>query len=522
MRFSNKAIVIIFVAVLALPIAVASLSLPVQAANCPAPPTDKGAASANFTVTTAGTYRLWAHVFAASPSNNAFQVSFDGDCSSGIGGGTVAPATFNWVGSTTGTTSPVTLDLTAGSHTISIAGQDPKVGVDEILLDTDASCVPAGVGTNCQPAVTAITSKQSPKPTTANATPKKPALPVVAAYALGVALLAGLASLALARLPQLRGLRRWRFAFWLPIGIGIASGLLTAVALAAEDQAIKIAFSDATVSGQAQLVANADALNGKMVQFGAGATPSPTPSLSPKASPKPTQLKKSSSGSGTGSGVPAGSNCTNPSWSSSNPEDTDPIGADDVWWVNNDAWSGSHGPQSIYVCNQSSWYAVSNQPNVGGQVETYPDTEYDVGGRGNATKTIAQYHSITSTFSENFPAAGSWDAAYDLWLNNWGTEIMIWNEWTGTQLYWPSDKSVTVSLGGVPYWFQNNGGELIFFRQNQVKSGSVDILAAMNYLVSRGLIHSTDVPTQLEYGVEVCSTNGAETFPMTGLTFTLN
>jgi hypothetical protein len=33
---------------------------------------------------------------------------------------------------------------------------------------------------------------------------------------------------------------------------------------------------------------------------------------------------------------------------------------------------------------------------------------------------------------------------------------------------------------------------------------------------------STDVPTQLEYGVEVCSTTGAETFPMTGLTFSLS
>jgi hypothetical protein len=174
------------------------------------------------------------------------------------------------------------------------------------------------------------------------------------------------------------------------------------------------------------------------------------------------------------------------------------------------------------VCSASSWYATSNQPNIGGQVETYPSTEYDINGRGNATKTIAQYNSITSTFSENFPAAGSWDAAYDLWLNNWGTEIMIWNEWTGTQTYWPSDKSVTVSLGGVNYWFQSLGDEFIFFRQNQVKSGSVDLLAAMKYLVSKGLIKSTEVPTQLQYGVEVCSTVGTQTFPLTGLTFNLS
>jgi hypothetical protein len=72
----------------------------------------------------------------------------------------------------------------------------------------------------------------------------------------------------------------------------------------------------------------------------------------------------------------------------------------------------------------------------------------------------------------------------------------------------------------VPYHFYNNGREFIFFRDTMVKSGSVDILAAMKWLVSQGLVKSTDVPTQLEYGVEICSTNGPETFPLTGLTFT--
>jgi hypothetical protein len=221
-------------------------------------------------------------------------------------------------------------------------------------------------------------------------------------------------------------------------------------------------------------------------------------------------------------GAAASGQCTNPVWSSSDAEGTDGIDSSGLWWVNNDAWSGSHGPQTIYVCNQSSWYAVSNQPDIGGQVETYPDTEYDVGGRNSlSTKTIAQYNSITSTFAETFPSAGSWDAAYDLWLNNWGTEIMIWNEWSGAQAFWPEQSTQALTLDGVPYHFYNNGGELMFFRDTTVKSGSVNILAAMNWLVSQGLVKSTDVPTQLEYGVEVCSTTGAETFPVTGLTFSL-
>jgi hypothetical protein len=79
-----------------------------------------------------------------------------------------------------------------------------------------------------------------------------------------------------------------------------------------------------------------------------------------------------------------------------------------------------------------------------------------------------------------------------------------------------------VTLGGVSYRFYRNGKELMFFRNTQVKDGSVDILAALNWLASQGLVKSTDVPTQLEYGVEVCYTNGSETFPLTGLSFALS
>ena len=62
----------------------------------------------------------------------------------------------------------------------------------------------------------------------------------------------------------------------------------------------------------------------------------------------------------------------------------------------------------------------------------------------------------------------------------------------------------------------------MFFRDTQVTSGSVNILAAWQWEVANGYAKSTDVPTQLEYGVEVCYTSGAETFPMNGLTFTVN
>jgi hypothetical protein len=201
------------------------------------------------------------------------------------------------------------------------------------------------------------------------------------------------------------------------------------------------------------------------------------------------------------------------------------------WWVSADAWSGDAAPVTVATCSQSSWNATTTQANYSGAVESYPDTEYDVGGRAASTNggdpTIAAYAggSITSTFSEKDPPAGSWDAGYDLWLNDWGTgtsgDIMIWNQWSGAQSYWPEQATTAVTLGGVGYKFYDNGGELMFFRDTQVTSGSANILAAFQWLVAHGYESASSVPTQLEYGTEIASTVGAETFETDGLTFIL-
>ena len=245
---------------------------------------------------------------------------------------------------------------------------------------------------------------------------------------------------------------------------------------------------------------------------------------------------------------PPGSNCTNPSFMTSEATGTENIdGGAEYYWVNNDAWSGSHGPQTIYVCNQSSWNAVSDQPNDGGQVETYPDTEYDVGGRNSpSTTTISAFQSITSIFSEAFPSVGGWDAAYDLWTDNWTNETMVWNQWAGNNGYWADcaesgnsesycgePQSGPVTIDGVSYHFLANGPssgcntsnesncEMMFFRDTQVSSGSVDLLAVFQWEVANGFAKASDVPTQLEYGVEISYTSGTETFPLTGLTFSV-
>ncbi len=318
------------------------------------------------------------------------------------------------------------------------------------------------------------------------------------------------------------------------VGVGVSEGASTGLALTGGQSAsVTCSGKELTTSRVSKTAVNLTCVASQTTTT-TTASPPPTKTTPTSASPQ------------------SGGNCTSPVYSTSDAEgtyNTDPNDAQ-YWWVNNDAWSGSHGPQTIYVCNQSSWYATSNQPNNGGQVETYPDTEYDVGGRNTPSTTpISGFSSITSTFSEAYPSAGGWDAAYDLWTDNWTNETMIWNQWAGSNAYWAqcanneisggcgTEPGVALSLDGVPYHFLANGPtnangtpipctasnesqcEYMFFRDTQVSSGSVDVLAAWKWEVANGYASASDIPTQLEYGVEISYTSGTETFPMTGLTF---
>ncbi len=165
--------------------------------------------------------------------------------------------------------------------------------------------------------------------------------------------------------------------------------------------------------------------------------------------------------------------------------------------MDNGACSDSPGPQTLYVGNQSNWYAVSDQPNIGGQVETYPNTEIRRRRRGQWLRSRHRPNHLIQLrhvhLLRSLPSAGTWDAGYDLWTGNWTNETMIWNQWAGSP----------------PYW----AGVMMFFRDSQVSSGSVDLLAAFQWEVAHGYAGAGDIPTQFEYGVEICATNGTETFP---------
>lgn len=101
---------------------------------------------------------------------------------------------------------------------------------------------------------------------------------------------------------------------------------------------------------------------------------------------------------------------------------------------------------------------------------------------------------------------------------------MVWNDWTDTGIY-PPPGARAVTIDGVGYHEFKGGGsnEWIYTRDKLVKSGCFSILDIFRDLIahpSTSGITKSSVPNALEYGVEIASTKGTETFQVTNATLT--
>ncbi|MDB5162668.1 MAG: hypothetical protein JWO54_286 [Candidatus Saccharibacteria bacterium] len=130
-----------------------------QAVACTAPGSDYGTVTQTSTVSTAGTYRIWARMAALNTTDDSFLLEIDGNTCYIVGGSNVptytsgatthfANNTTGWI-STTSTGTPIDVSLTAASHTFKLIGSSQGVVVDRLILTGDTGCTPKGVGDNC-------------------------------------------------------------------------------------------------------------------------------------------------------------------------------------------------------------------------------------------------------------------------------------------------------------------------------------------------------------------------------------
>src|SRR6185437_11483834 len=113
----------------------------------------------------------------------------------------------------------------------------------------------------------------------------------------------------------------------------------------------------------------------------------------------------------------------------------------------------------------------------------------------------------------------------DIWAgtgsSNYAQEIMIWTDNHGQV---PAGHKVgEVTIGGTGYqlWDDSGHNPVTLVLDQNTPSGSVDVLADLDYLMAGGYMPASSGINQIDYGFEICSTGGhAETFAVSAYSIT--
>jgi hypothetical protein len=241
-------------------------------------------------------------------------------------------------------------------------------------------------------------------------------------------------------------------------------------------------------------------------------TPSPVPSTSSPAASTPAPAPSSSSPSASPTGA------QNWAWCSSDAFGT--FNTSDGFDLYNNEWNSSAnpGPQKICGNNGHDWQVTSTQRAKNTEVLTYPSVQ-----KNYPNRALSSFTSMTSSYSENMNATAGTDAeaAYDIWINDLNKEVMFWVDNHGQTP--AGSKVATVTLGGLTWDYYQENGYYAFVLNHNATSGTVDLLAGIKYLISRGVLSSSDKLWQVNFGWEICSTAGvAQTFTMSNFTLASN
>jgi hypothetical protein len=189
--------------------------------------------------------------------------------------------------------------------------------------------------------------------------------------------------------------------------------------------------------------------------------------------------------------------------------------------VINNIWNPVSGvSQTLKAANPGQWSVVATMPASNTAVISYPDTQQVFTTSNNTPQLISSFTAITSSYTVSGPGSGSgndYEAAYDLWAgtgtNNYSQEIMIWVDNHGQT---PAGKKVdTTTIDGATYdvWAETGDNPVSMVLRSNKTSGTVDILAALQWLINSNHMRPDSGLNQIDFGFEICSTGGtAKTF----------
>lgn len=186
--------------------------------------------------------------------------------------------------------------------------------------------------------------------------------------------------------------------------------------------------------------------------------------------------------------------------------------------VSNDMWNCPQracGRQEIWANSSSDWGVVSTMAKGNTEVLVYPAVQ-ELFGANNQPAPLAKARELVSTFRESMPTTPGTigEAAYDIWLNNWNTEVMIWVDNQHQRFYRPV--VATATFGGQRFTVYRApgtshgypSGPVFFVLNHNETSGTIDILAVFRWLQHSGFLSSGASLDAVDFGWEICSTNG--------------
>ena len=192
--------------------------------------------------------------------------------------------------------------------------------------------------------------------------------------------------------------------------------------------------------------------------------------------------------------------------------------------LNNDVWGSGAGPQTIWARTGTNWGVVANHPRTSG-VKSYPHTGKTL------NRTLSSLSSISSSFNVAVPSDGDYETAYDIWANNNAYEIMIWTNEHGAvgpiAASYDSNGAVpsasNVAVGGHTWnvYRGSNGSNQVysFVRTSTTNSGTIDVLAVLNWLKTQGWYGDVTVG-DIQFGFELSGTAGQSNFTCNSFTIT--
>lgn len=171
--------------------------------------------------------------------------------------------------------------------------------------------------------------------------------------------------------------------------------------------------------------------------------------------------------------------------------------------------------QVTEVWAPNKWRSTINAAKGNDAVNSYPDVSSLVTDTNGDPVPVANYASITSSWSVDCheTAATNAEAAYDIWLNDYDLELMIWVDTHGAdRLPAGNDTGTDVTFNGVVYrlWAESDNSTISFVRKTNAKTGSIDILAVIKYLISTGRYAASVGVNMFTFGFETPSTGGVD------------